>query len=92
MTSLARPSDFKDEAIDDALGRLHEILALVRVIEDGDLLAALPADEDAAENHQRAVSLLVVLRRELDSLVAQLNAAQLTLGAFVRTANKAPPA
>jgi len=92
MTSLARPADFKDEAIDDALARLYEILAIVQVIEDGDLLAALPAEEIAAQDHQRAVSLLVVLHRELDSLVDQLSAAQLTLGAVARAANRAPPA
>jgi len=90
MTSLASPTDFKEEAIDDALARLHEIAAIVQVIEDGDLLAVLPAEENAAQAHQRAVSLLVVLRRELDSLMGQLGAAQLAMGVVARTASREP--
>jgi hypothetical protein len=91
VTSLARPSDFKDEAIDEALARLHEIIAIVQVIEDGDLLSALPADEHAAQDHQRGVSLLVVLHRELERLVGELGAAQLAMGVLARTTNRASP-
>jgi len=90
-TSGGRPSDFRDETIDSAVARLLEILAIVQVIEDGDLLAVLPAREEAARDHQRAISLLSVLRRELDSLVGELTAAQLAMGAVARTAKRASP-
>ena len=91
MTSLASVSDFKDEALDDALARLHEMLALVQAIEDGDLLAALPAEEIAAQDHQRAGSLLSALHRERDCLAGRLAAAQLAMGAVIRTASRAAP-
>jgi len=91
MTTQGRPSEFKDGALDSALARLLEILAIIQMIEDGDLLARLPAGEEAARDHQRAVSLLAVLHRELDSLVDELTAAQLAIGAVARLTNRASP-
>ncbi len=66
-----RPPD----VIEDAVGRLHEAIAILEAIEDGDMLGELPTDAEAQFSHQRAVSLLAVLRRELEALRGELQAA-----------------
>ncbi|HEX3367926.1 hypothetical protein [Phenylobacterium sp.] len=68
-----RPGD----PIDDAVGRLVEAIAILDLIEAGDLLAELPAEAAARRSHQRAVSLLAILRRELAGVRNDLAAAGL---------------
>ncbi len=75
-----------DEAVEDALARLHESLAILETIDAGELLAQLPADRTAARGHQTAVSLLTVLRRELQSIAGDLDAAQVVTTQLARIA------
>jgi hypothetical protein len=63
------------DLIEAAVGRLREAVALLEAIDRGELLAELPSQSDAAVRHQCAVSLLAVLRRELDALTAELESA-----------------
>jgi hypothetical protein len=60
---------------ESAVARLSEALALLDAIDHGELLAVLPASAEAADRHQCAVSLLCVLRRELETLVCELQSA-----------------
>ncbi len=69
-----------DEAVEEAVARLHEALAILEAIDAGELLAELPGDRVAARRHQCAVSLLTVLRRELEGIAGDLDAAQLVTG------------
>jgi hypothetical protein len=62
------------ELIEDAVGRLREALVILDVIDQAELLAVLPSEREAAERHQSGVSLLGVLRRELGTLAAELEA------------------
>jgi hypothetical protein len=66
-----RPPD----VLEDAVGRLLEAVAVLEAIEQGGMLGALPADACARAEHQRAVSLLAVLRRDLNGLRRELLAA-----------------
>jgi hypothetical protein len=74
---MSRPGDEPDAAgmIETALGRLYEAMALVTTIEDRGLLAELPAGEAGRQNHQAAVSMLAILRRELEGVSIELDAA-----------------
>ena len=63
------------DIVEDAVGRLHEALAILDAIEAAGMLGELPADAVARDSHQRAVSLLAVLRRELFDLRRELQAA-----------------
>ncbi len=83
----ALPPDVPDPngLIEAALGRLIEATQLVALVEDHDLLAELPAGEDARRNHQRAASLIAVLRRELDAVAGELSAALETHDVLSRT-------
>lgn len=83
----------RDEGIlvEDAIGRLSEALAILVTIEEHNLLGELPADATAREAHQRAVSLLAVLRRELQGVVQELDAAFQTHEA-IRRARDEPAA
>ena len=78
------PRDLRFEAIDDAVGRLHEAVAILVAIEAGDLLGRLPQDVGAAHLHQCGVSLLVTLRRELEGVIDDLNAAEVAGHALAR--------
>jgi hypothetical protein len=64
------------DLIEDAVGRVIEAIAVLDVIEEGEMLSALPADPAARRKHQGAVSLLAVLRRELIDLSRDLRAAE----------------
>jgi hypothetical protein len=77
MRALADPTSPTPggDLAESAIARLTEALAILDAIDRGDLLAALPAAPDAAGRHQCAVSLLSVLRRELDTLVCELQSA-----------------
>jgi hypothetical protein len=75
---------FATDVVEEAVVRLHEALALLEAVEGGELLSELPIGEDAARRHQRAVSLLAVLKRELVGLAHQLEAANQTRAAVVR--------
>jgi hypothetical protein len=74
MTSEPQPSSFSNDLIEEAAGRVKEAVALLELIESGDLLCELPADRDAREAHQRAVSVLAVLKRDLLDLERRLGA------------------
>jgi hypothetical protein len=62
------PADF-ELALEQSTNRLREALAILQVIEDGELLADVP-DGEASERHKLAVSLLGVLARELNGVIA----------------------
>jgi hypothetical protein len=63
------------DVAEDAVGRLCEAIAILDAIESGGMLAELPGDAIARRAHQRAVSLLAVLRRDLLTLREELQAA-----------------
>ncbi|HZZ30467.1 MAG TPA: hypothetical protein VFE10_00620 [Phenylobacterium sp.] len=63
------------DPVDDAVGRLEEAIAILDSIEAADLLGELPAKAAARRSHQRAVSLLAILRRELAGVRNDLAAA-----------------
>jgi len=75
-----RPPD----VVDDAVGRLCEALAILDAIELGGMLGELPADPIARKAHQRAVSLLAILRRDLATLREELQAAGQAQDAIAR--------
>ena len=58
-----------------ALARLYEAMTLIATIEDRGLLAELPPGETARADHQAAVSMLSILRRELEGVAVELEAA-----------------
>jgi hypothetical protein len=63
------------DLVEDAVARLHEAMAILDAIDEADMLAELPAEPGARRDHQRAVSLLTVLRRELAGIRRDLQAA-----------------
>ena len=83
-----RPPDI----VEDAVGRLHEAIAVLEAIEQGDMLAELPQDPYARDGHQRAVSLLAVLRRELIGLLRDLQAGGQAQDAIARAMARRQPA
>lgn len=74
------------DLVEDALGRLREAIAILDAIEEGGMLGELPAKATARRNHQRAVSLLAILRRELAGLARDLAAAGQVQDAIARAA------
>jgi hypothetical protein len=84
MTSEPSPAAFSNDLIEEAAARLREALALLELIESGDLLGELPADRDAREGHQRAVSVLAVLKRDLVDLERRLGAGWTAANAAAR--------
>jgi len=60
---------------DEAVGRVREAIALLDAIDLADLLENAPAGADAARRHQCGVSLLAVLRRDLESLACDMQSA-----------------
>jgi hypothetical protein len=74
---MSRPSEGSDAAglTERALARLCEATALIVMIEDRDLLGELPAGDTARANHQAGVSMLSILRRELEGVAVELEAA-----------------
>jgi hypothetical protein len=76
--------EFRDDAVEAALSRLTEALALLDAIDEGDMLARLPAEPEAARRHQRAVSMLAVLRRELETVTGELSSAQFVAAAMTQ--------
>lgn len=83
------------EDLETVIARLCEGLAVLESIEDGDMLAALPAALEARTAHQRAVCLLSVLRRDLAALADDLSVASTTaamLAAAMARSRQAPKA
>ena len=74
------------DLVEDAIGRLREAIAILDAIEEAGMLGELPMKPTGRRNHQRAVSLLAVLRRELDGLVCDLTAAGQVQDAIARMA------
>ncbi len=72
------------DLIEDAVGRLLEAIAVLDVIEEGEMLCELPHDVCARRKHQGAVSLLAVLKRELIDLSRDLRAAEEVQQAIAR--------
>jgi hypothetical protein len=66
------PAPSPRDTVEEAVSRLRETIAILEAIEQADLLAELPADPEAAERHQCAVSLLTVLKRDLAALAGEL--------------------
>lgn len=78
------------DLVEEAIGRLLEAIAVLETIEAGDMLAEMPRLAVARRRHQRAVSLLAVLRRDLTGLYRDLKAAQQVEDALVRATMPAP--
>jgi len=72
------------DVVEEAVGRLHEALSILDAIEMGGMLGELPAEAMARDAHQRAVSLLAVLRRDLQGLRRDLQAAGQAQDAITR--------
>ena len=70
--------------IEAAVARLHEAMSLITTIEDRDLLCELPVGDTARANHQAAVSMLSILRRELAGVAMELEATIRTREALER--------
>jgi hypothetical protein len=79
------------DMVEDAIGRLCEAISILDAIETGGMLAELPVDDIARDAHQRAVSLLAVLRRELTALRCELQAAGEAQEAIARAVARARP-
>jgi hypothetical protein len=78
------------DVMEAAICRLQEAIALLDAIDEGELLAQLPPDNEAALRHQCAVSLLAVLRRELNVLAIELQSASQVQDLIARLARPAP--
>ena len=76
------------DLIEDAVGRVIEAIAVLDVIEEGEMLSELPADLAARRKHQGAVSLLAVLKRELIDLSRDLRAAEEVHRAIARATTR----
>jgi hypothetical protein len=76
------------DAIEDTVARLIEAIAVLETIEFGGMLGELPADPMARDTHQRAVSLLAVLRRDLVVLRKELQAAGQAQDAIARARSR----
>ncbi len=57
---------------DDVRIRIKRIASLLRAIEQGELLAAAPADPNARANHQAAVDLISVITEQVQALAAEV--------------------
>jgi hypothetical protein len=77
MRGLADPAEptAGRDALEAAAVRLNEAMSILDAVEHGELLAELPRGAEAAAKHQCAVSLLAVLRRELQLLACELESA-----------------
>lgn len=77
MRALAEPAEPSagSDALEAAAGRLNEAVSILDAVERGELLAELPRGAEAAARHQCAVSMLAVLRRELQALACELESA-----------------
>jgi|HubBroStandDraft_6_1064221.scaffolds.fasta_scaffold1701283_1 hypothetical protein len=84
--AAAQGGDF----MDDAIGRLQEAIAILEAIERGDLLAELPSGAEAAARHQCGVSLLAVLRRDLNALADELDSANQVQSLMARLSRRGP--
>lgn len=77
------PTPFGDEAV----GRIREAIAVLDAIDQAELLVAAPKGAEAARRHQCGVSLLAVLRRDLEAVAADLQAASLVQDVMSRVRN-----
>ena len=97
MNPMAEHLDDGDDMtgmVEDAAGRLREARALLDAIDRGGMLAEMPANPEAWRSHQAAVSMLMVLSREIEAVIAQLEAAGQThevLSRAVRAAASSKP-
>lgn len=58
--------------IEEVRVRVKRIASLLKAIEQGELLSALPTDPAARTNHQAAADLLALMGEELEGLLADL--------------------
>ncbi len=65
----------QNDVLEAAAGRLAEAVSILDAVDRSELLSVLPRGADAAARHQCAVSLLAVLRRELQTLAGELESA-----------------
>ena len=63
------------DVLEAAAGRLAEAVSILDAVDRSELLSVLPRGTDEAARHQCAVSLLAVLRRELQALACELESA-----------------
>lgn len=85
-TALASTTVLTEQAV----GRLCEALSLLEAIDAGGFLDELPNAAESARNHQCAVSLLAILRRELRGLVCELQSACLVHDVMARVGRPGP--
>lgn len=78
MRNADSQSNDPNGPMESALGRLREASAILEAIDTRGLLDELPASRQAQRAHQSAVSMLAVLRRELEGVAEELEAAILT--------------
>ena len=69
-------------------GRLQEALAILEAIDAGDLLSATPSGAENVRRHQCGISLLAVLRRELEDMATDLQSAGLVQNLMQRVASR----
>jgi len=79
-----------DETLEIAVARIYEATAILDAIEDGGLLSDLPHDAEAARRHQTGVSLLALLRRDLDAIARDLASAHFVANAMAQLAKPVP--
>ena len=92
MTPERTPTEDGDQLsgrVEEATGRLREAMAILHAIDSGGLLRALPAAPSARQSHQAAVSMLAVLRRELQAVGRELDAAVQTRSLIQRATRAA---
>jgi hypothetical protein len=77
------------ETLEITIGRLREASAVFDAIDAGELLSVLPHEPVAAHRHQAAVSLLAMLRRDLDAIANDLATAHYVTHAMLQLAG--PP-
>ena len=77
MRVLADPSGpgAQGDVLEAAASRLAEAVSILDAVDRSELLSVLPKGAEAAARHQCAVSLLAVLRRELQALACELESA-----------------
>lgn len=71
---------------EQTVGRLLEAMSLLEAIDAGGLLDELPGAAEAARKQQCAISLLAVLRRDLQALTCELQSACMVHDVMARVA------
>ena len=88
MSAQTRPDPTAPTLLgDEAVGRVREAIALLDAIDRAELLVTAPPGAEAGRRHQCGISLLAVLRRDLESLAVDLQSATLVQDVMSRVRN-----